>query len=391
MPDARAQHGRLRRRVSERLPQRPLPPRAELMEQAAQASRAGLRSRRERLVETGRPILHTAVAAAGAWFVAVEVVGQTQPFFAPTAAVITLGLTVGQRRRRAVEIAVGVALGVLVADVLVALIGTGTWQLLVLVGLAMLVATALGGGPLVASQAAISAVLVGTIQIPTDGFSFERVVDTGVGAGVALLVGSLLFPVDPIALARASAEPLLDRLAGALEQIAGALEERDLGAAERALVATSEIEPEQEGLRDALAAALDAARLSPGRRAARARLDRYTRVAHEIGLAPANVRVLARGASRAINLEDSTPDELKAALRELARGFAALDGYLEYGEPELVRDATLRAAALANTVIQQTANLSALHLVGQVRLITVDLLRATGLDRDAAQDAIRAA
>jgi len=223
-------------------------------------------------------------------------VGHQRPFFAPTAAVVTLGLTVGQRRRRAVEIGLGVALGVFVGDLLVSGIGSGTWQIALVTGLAMVVATALGGGPLVASQAAISAVLVCTIQVPSHGFHFSRFVDAAVGSGVALLVGSLFFPVDPISLVRASAEPLLQRLAAALEQIADALEARDLGAAERALVATSAIEPEHDSLESALAAGLDTARLAPVRRTARGRLQRYSLVAHEIGLAPANVRVLARHA-----------------------------------------------------------------------------------------------
>jgi hypothetical protein len=83
--------------------------RAELLEQAAEVSRAGLRSRRERIITTARPILHTSVAAAGAWFVATEIVGHERPFSAPIAAVITLGLTVGERGRRAVEVAIGVA------------------------------------------------------------------------------------------------------------------------------------------------------------------------------------------------------------------------------------------------------------------------------------------
>lgn len=389
MADARTR--RLRRRVSERLPDRPLPPRAELMEHAAEASRAGIRSRRERLVKTARPILHTSVAAAGSWFAATELVGHQRPFFAPTAAVVTLGLTVGQQRRRAVEIGLGVALGVFVGDLLVSGIGTGTWQIALVTGLAMVAATALGGGPLVASQAAISAVLVCTIQTPSHGFSFTRFVDAAVGSGVALLVGSLFFPVDPISLARASAEPLLQRVAAALEQIADALEARDLGAAERALVATSALEPEHEALDTALAAGLDTARLAPVRRTARGRLERYSLVAHEIGLAPANVRVLARGATRAITLEDSTPEELPTGLRELAGAFRALETYLEGDPPDAVREHALRAAALANAVLHETANLSALHLVGQVRLIAVDVLRATALTREEALEAVRAA
>ena len=64
-----------------------------MLEQAAEASRAGLRTRRERIIASARPILHTSLAAAIAWFVATELVGHTNPFFAPISAVVTLGLT----------------------------------------------------------------------------------------------------------------------------------------------------------------------------------------------------------------------------------------------------------------------------------------------------------
>ena len=49
--------------------------RDELLEQAAEASRTGLRTRRQRIVNDARPILHSAVAASLAWLVATEVVG----------------------------------------------------------------------------------------------------------------------------------------------------------------------------------------------------------------------------------------------------------------------------------------------------------------------------
>ena len=40
-----------------------------------------------------------------------------------------LDLTLTQRGRRTIEMVVGVSLGVLIGDVLVALIGQGTWQI----------------------------------------------------------------------------------------------------------------------------------------------------------------------------------------------------------------------------------------------------------------------
>ena len=55
------------------------------------------------------------------------------------------------------------------------------------------------------------------------------------------------------------------------------------------------------------------------------------------------------------------------------------------------REAALRAVRLANAVLAETTNLSALHIVGQVRLVAVDVLRAGGMPRTEAQQAVRSA
>jgi uncharacterized membrane protein YgaE (UPF0421/DUF939 family) len=401
LPGDRLQPGAGRARAGEADEPRRLPRRAveaarqtsgsELLEQAAEVSRAGLRSRRERIITTARPILHTSVAAAGAWFVATEIVGHERPFFAPIAAVITLGLTVGERGRRAVEVAIGVALGIAIADALVAAIGTGTWQIAVVTGLAMAGATLVGGGPLLASQAGASAVLVATLQPPEGGFDFDRSVDALVGACSALVVASVLLPVDPVRMVRERTQPLLEQLAVALERVAEALESRDPGAAERALLEVACVDHLHDQMIEALDAAGSAARLSPGRRGARSRIARYAVAGGELGLAVENVRALARGAVRAINLEDSLPPEAKEAMRELAGAARALAGYLDGKDPEPARAAAVRAAGLANGVLEATGNLSAVHIVGQVRLAAVDLLRASGLEREHAQRSVRGA
>jgi uncharacterized membrane protein YgaE (UPF0421/DUF939 family) len=361
-----------------------------LIEQAAQASRAGLRTRRERVITTARPILQTSVAASCAWLFATELIGHPQPFFAPISAVITLGLTVGQRRRRAVELAIGVAVGIAIADLLVAGIGTGTWQVGVVAGLAMLAATLVGGGTLLASQAAASAVLVATLQ-PPEGFDFDRALDALVGSGTALAVSALLLPIDPVRLVRERLGPLLEQLAAALDSIAAALERRDEREAERALTTVSQLDPLYENLSATLAAAGDAARISLSRRGKLSTLERYIAAVGELGLAIENVRVLARGAVRAMALDDSTPPEVTAAIRELAIAAHQLGPLLEEDEPEPSREAALRAVRLANAVLEETANLSAVHIVGQLRLVAVDLLRAGGVPRPEAQQAVRAA
>jgi uncharacterized membrane protein YgaE (UPF0421/DUF939 family) len=359
-------------------------------DQAAERSRTALRRRRESLIVAARPIVHTALAASLAWLAAREVLGHPRPFFAPVAAVITLGLAVGRRRRRAIEMAIGVAVGIGVADALVLAIGTGTLQITVVVALAMTAALLVGGGPLLATQAATSAVLVATLQPPGGGFSFERSLDALTGGGIALLVATVVLPVDPVDVVRRAIAPVLDGLARSLETVASALEARDIETAEEALVLARATEPAVLNLREALVGARESARLSlrPGR--AKERLERYSNLAVQVELAVYNVRVLARGAARAISLGDVTPPALTDAARNLADAVRSLNVALEDDVAmDRARDAVLEAAHLANRVLEETGNMSALHLVGQVRSTAVDLLRGLGVEYADARDAVR--
>jgi Fusaric acid resistance protein-like len=382
--------GRAPRRLARRATER-IPPRAELMEQAAEVSRAGIRTRRERIIATARPILQTSVAASLAWLIATEVVGHSTPFFAPISAVITLGLTIGERRRRAVELAIGVSVGIAIADLLVSWIGSGTWQVGVVTGLAMLAATLVGGGTLLASQAGASAVLVATLQ-PPEGFDFTRSLDALVGSGTALVVGSLLLPVDPVRLVREALGPVVDRLVAVLLRIADALEQRDAAEADAALTAVGRLDVRYDQVAATLGAAGDAARISVGRRGMLGSLERYVVAEAEIGVAIEDVRALARGATRALALDDSTPPEVIAAIRAIAEAVRELANMLEdEAKPERAREAAMRAVGLANAVLAETSNMSALHIVGQVRLVAADLLRASGLERAEASQAVRRA
>ena len=198
-------------------------------------SRASARTRTDRLRHAGRSVLQATLAATVAWLLATELVGHQAPFFAPVSAMITLGLTQGQRGRRAVEVVLGVTLGIAIADLLVILLGTGWWQLAVVVSFAMTVALLLGSGDMFAQQAAVSAALVATLQPPDDGVSFARAVDALIGGGVALAVSALVFPVHPVRLVRHAAEPVLSELAGVLDDVAAALAARDRDGVQAAL------------------------------------------------------------------------------------------------------------------------------------------------------------
>ena len=55
-------------------------------------------------------------------------------------------MSYGQRLRRVGEVTLGVAVGVAVADVFVRVVGSGTWQIAVIVALSMAVAVLLPAG-----------------------------------------------------------------------------------------------------------------------------------------------------------------------------------------------------------------------------------------------------
>src|SRR2546425_13339968 len=73
-------------------------------------------------------IVQAALAAGVSWLVAVHLVDHRAPFFAPVAAVVCLGITLGRRVRRVIELIVGVGLRVAGGDLLFSAFCTGPWQ-----------------------------------------------------------------------------------------------------------------------------------------------------------------------------------------------------------------------------------------------------------------------
>lgn len=334
----------------------------------------------------GLTIIQSGVAAAVAFFVAQKVVGHPHPFFAPVAAVLTLSLAVGRRGRRAVEVAVGVAVGIGVADLIVLGIGTGAWQLGVVVALAMSAALLVGGSTLLVNQAAVSGVLVATLQLPGTGLSGARFIDALVGGSVALLANALA-PTDPVRLVRRELAPLLSELAGALDDVREALENSDHGRAEEALARGRAIDPLVVRFREALDAGRDMVRMSPARRSAKGRLDQFTVAADPIDFAVRNSRVLARGSIRAIELGEHVPPRTLVAISDLAEAVRGLDDFL--ADPlssSAARDHARHAASEATAALEETSNLAVSVIVGQVRSTATDILRGLG---DDTSDAIR--
>jgi uncharacterized membrane protein YgaE (UPF0421/DUF939 family) len=351
--------------------------------------RGALRRRMRRLHGQWWSIAQTAVAAGGAWLLASTI--HHKPFFAPVSAVIALGVARGRRTVRAIELTVGVAVGIAVADLIVLALGANTLTLVIVVASAMAVALLLGAGTILVNQAATSAILVVATLQPGAGPSPARFVDALIGGGVALLVGQVLFPRDPVRAMARAAWPVMNDLAVALAAAAEALRDGDLERAERAMAIARATDDDLRGFFDAVSQARETFVL---RRAGftHERLPIYAQAAQQMDYAVRNTRVLVRRAVNAIRRGGAAPPELADAVALLGDAVLELASELEDPRREAsTRRLALEAATTATEVLEQGAGLSVDVIIGQVRSTAIDLLRGSGLSAEEAHAALDAA
>ena len=220
--------------------------------------------------------------------------------------------------RRAVELVVGVSLGVLVGDLLISVIGSGWWQITLVVILAVAAAVFFDGGSLLVNQAGASAVLVATLLPPGQAGGLDRCVDALIGGLVGVLVVAAVLPSDPVGPVRRTSRALLDELAAVLRGVADALRDRDADAALAALQRARRTQPLIDSLRGALHGGREVTAVSPLHRRRRRVLARYAELAERADYAMRNARVVARRAySALLDGEPEVPD-LPDVLAELA-------------------------------------------------------------------------
>jgi uncharacterized membrane protein YgaE (UPF0421/DUF939 family) len=355
-----------------------------------QRLRGAARVRLEALQGSWLAIGQSAVAAGVAWAIAKLVVGQPEPFFAPAAAVISLGLSRGQPRRRAIELSVGVAVGIGIASAIVYLIGVGAIQVAVLVALVMAVSLLLNGSQVLINQAAVSALLIMTL--PGQGAEIDRFLDACVGGAVAIAFGFLFSFHEPLAAVEEARRDALADLAATLEAIAGALASGDLPAAEASLASARKLDLGVDALYEAVSEAGEAASFSPRRRTVMEELDPQAGEAPQIDYAVRDARVLARATTTAIRRKANLDLRLGEAVTELAETTRALDA-ADRGHPGAradVREHASRAVELAGAADVHNS-LWPTMIFGQTRALAFDLLQASGEDPDAARALIDAA
>ena len=92
------------------------------------------------------------------------------------------------------------------------------------------------------------------------------------------------------------------------------------------------------------------------RRDALVEIGKLSELARHLRLAIGDARLPARGVGRG----DATPPEVSASIVELAEATRGLHGLLEDEDAQPAREAAVRAASLANAVLEETGNMSAL-------------------------------
>jgi uncharacterized membrane protein YgaE (UPF0421/DUF939 family) len=366
--------------------------REELLARLRLRSRSGLRQRWRRTRASGVVSVQAGVAAGLSWLVAAGLLHHPQPVFAPISAVIVLDISVGQRLRRTAELVLGVALGIFIGDTLVFGIGTGPWQVGLVVFLATVCAVFIAGTPAVVSQAASSAVLIAALSPPTKGIYYLRFEDALIGGAVALAVMALLLPANPLASVSRKAGPACTVLASGLAQTAHALESRNAHEADEALTQLQNAEVAVSQFRETLPESRETAQVAPLRWRARGALGRYVDAADYLGRALSNARVLARRSVTLISDEEPVPEQLPRSVYALSEATKeVLKALVTANSGNRVAELSMQAVGEAADAYKSGLSFSGSAVVAQVRAIATDLLGTADLPHAQANELVRRA
>ena len=353
---------------------------------ALSRSRISLRTRWDRVRSKAWHIGQASLAAGAAYFIAAEVFDHPTPFFAPIAAVVSLGTSYGQRLRRVAEVTVGVAIGVFIADLLVLQMGTGWWQLAIVVALAMTTALWINAGALFVTQAAVQSIVV-AVLVPAAGQALLRWTDALIGGAVALVAATIV-PSAPLRRPWQQAARVVDKIAFLLRGASQAIKEGDVESTLDLLVDARATDELMDELRTAANEGISAVRSSPFRVRHKGSVRRLADLVEPLNLALRNTRVIVRRSTVAAYRREHVPQGYARLLLDLAEAADAVAAELREDRiPASVQPALVRLAHATSTV-ERTSDLSGEVILAQTRSVIADLLRMTGMTALESTDAI---
>ncbi len=351
----------------------------------------------QRVRETLIFAFQSALAAALSWWVATAIFDHRQAFFAPIAAVISLGVSGGKRIRRGFELTLGATLGVATGDLVVRFIGSGTLQLALVVFLAILVGTFVDGAVMVSMQAASSAVLLTTIMAPGSQGVWTRAIDALIGGLIGILVLTVV-PNSPLRPARREVSTLMSKVSLVLDDVAKGMEARNGAVIGEALREARGTQTNVNAMLSAAKGGSELVSLSPIYWTAKRHANSMARILTPVDNLMRNARVLARRAEVMIEDEGEAPEGMIDLIRDLSNQLGHLGALYATGGtrgtrqeaieiPEIVRNLQLAGAA-ADPILAKGTGLSGAVIIGQCRSIIVDALQICGYSHSSAMAAL---
>jgi uncharacterized membrane protein YgaE (UPF0421/DUF939 family) len=348
--------------------------------------RTSLRARVARLRAKSWQVGQCAIAAGLAWYVAKDLIGHDAPFFAPVAAVVSLGTSYGQRLRRVAEVSLGVAIGVFTGDVLTHVLGSGGWQIALIVSLAMVAALLLDASQIFVTQAAVQAIVVSTL-LPDPGKAFLRWSDALIG-GVVALVAATVVPRAPLRRPREQAAVVVRKISTLLRASATSIEDGDVERSLATLADARSTDALIAELRTAADEGLSVLASSPFRYRHKGNVRQMAELVEPLDFALRNTRVVARRVAVAAYRNEPIPPGYAVFLRDLAEVTDAMAVELSADRMAEIAREPLVALGRASSHLERTSVLSAEVVLASVRSLIADLLGVSGMDPLEATDQI---
>ncbi|WP_232820161.1 aromatic acid exporter family protein [Brachybacterium sp. YJGR34] len=333
-----------------------------------------------------------ALAASLAYFVSGLIWGHEFPFFSAIVAFIIIGFGIEKKIRKMLEMACGVMLGVALGELAREVIGSGTWQIFVVVVVAGMLARLIDSSNLFGFQVAIQSLLVMIMPITPGMTPGGRVLDALTGVSVAIVI-YLLLSGDPRRLQRRAAISFYQELDDTLVSLALAARSGDRGVAQAAL---KSIRDSSQKYTDEWKLANDVAdemaTFSPAVLRHAGEVDRLRHLLVGSDRAMRNIRVIAR---REVEFLDavhgdahSTLAEALSAARDAVQELSAAVSHREVDFTEARRTLRLFSSYLTPEMLLRNdeglrpgraGHFEGVTLTIQLRSLAIDLLQATGL------------
>ena len=355
-----------------------------------------VQSRLKRVRKRLLPITQTGLAAGVAYWLAKDVIGHVQPFFAPIAVVIIIGMNGGDRINKAWDIALGCTLGVLVGDLVFARVGSGAWQIALIVSGSLLIASFFSKSQLLNNQVAIGSILIATIMPPGAAVTgLDRTVDAFVGCAVAMVTLALI-PQAPLASARAEIATIMGLMSSVLDDVALGLSTSKPDHIREALDLIRGTQSRIDDMSAAIQSGQESSRISPFLWSQRRSVNSLSLVIPSVDNAVRTTRVLARRALVLCEDGDAITDKQVEIIDTLARVSLEFSELYDVNSrraqaeviPELVNDLRAAAQDASMEVAGDDAVLSAYAILAQTRSLIVDMLQSCGMSRESALAAL---